>query len=455
MPENQIGRSYGLGSPALNSTSQVYNPFVTPGQKPPVKQTTIGSLSFVSPSHQARKPLGLQQMSLANFPGAFPSNFTSSIVSLHQSTTSFQQNPKSLPLPSTQAATQVISKTEIVKTNPFDDTAHRESTSNNPFDEESPKRPLMSTKSIDYVEEYNVKNLEFVVDQADIYLTKLATLLSNRSLRKSAVDSVDSVTSSIPLFTIPPQNETSLEIYSKVVKIELTNENFVVCGTFGWCFMCRSSANFFCKDSRKPVCGKSCKEELLKFLGEVDKKLNLEAKLKSDKEDYRTDLLLLLDYIIDLIEKEMKEVNTRGTDAVLVGMVDNLALILERSSEAISSISHFKDTVKNRVFRIVGPLLLNFTPRCLKKTCDMVVILCRKFRHFLKKEIYIILDTIIISTINSQSANFNQRLYLLQLLSSVIGDKDMLVDIYVNYDCCSRYNGVVSRILNTLCKEYG
>ncbi len=31
-------------------------------------------------------------------------------------------------------------------------------------------------------------------------------------------------------------------------------------GKNGWCFMCHKPANFYCKDTKVPVCGSECKK---------------------------------------------------------------------------------------------------------------------------------------------------------------------------------------------------
>jgi hypothetical protein len=39
----------------------------------------------------------------------------------------------------------------------------------------------------------------------------------------------------------------------------LKNELGFEAGQFGWCIVCRNTANLFCKDTKHPVCSSECK----------------------------------------------------------------------------------------------------------------------------------------------------------------------------------------------------
>ena len=40
---------------------------------------------------------------------------------------------------------------------------------------------------------------------------------------------------------------------------DLFNELNIEAGQFGWCIVCRNTANLFCKDTKHPVCSVECK----------------------------------------------------------------------------------------------------------------------------------------------------------------------------------------------------
>lgn len=47
--------------------------------------------------------------------------------------------------------------------------------------------------------------------------------------------------------------------YRDLESPDLVNEDGVWAGLFGWCVVCRRSADLYCKDVRDPICCKECK----------------------------------------------------------------------------------------------------------------------------------------------------------------------------------------------------
>ena len=45
----------------------------------------------------------------------------------------------------------------------------------------------------------------------------------------------------------------------KKKELELENEKQHISGRFGWCIVCRKTANYYCKEKRQPICSYMCK----------------------------------------------------------------------------------------------------------------------------------------------------------------------------------------------------
>ena len=43
--------------------------------------------------------------------------------------------------------------------------------------------------------------------------------------------------------------------------VNLQNELGIQAGRFGWCIVCRNTANLYCKDTKHPVCSKECQKK--------------------------------------------------------------------------------------------------------------------------------------------------------------------------------------------------
>lgn len=50
----------------------------------------------------------------------------------------------------------------------------------------------------------------------------------------------------------------------------MKNELDIEAGRFGWCIVCRGSANLFCKDTKHPVCNADCKKKHLVEVNSLD-----------------------------------------------------------------------------------------------------------------------------------------------------------------------------------------
>lgn len=137
--------------------------------------------------------------------------------------------------------------------------------------EQDPRIPMITE---DYCVSMLQKSITLLVDQADIYLEKCKKLRKTLPSKISDEEFEKEVALNIPLFSVPRLDEKNLSQYSKTFKVNLVNEKAASGGLFGWCYICRETADFYCKETRLPVCGKKCKENLLRFLS----RLNLKRK---------------------------------------------------------------------------------------------------------------------------------------------------------------------------------
>ena len=58
------------------------------------------------------------------------------------------------------------------------------------------------------------------------------------------------------------KNDFNLPLYRKLSNIKLLNEYNYESGRFGWCYICRKKADYYCKDIKVPICSYKCKEIL-------------------------------------------------------------------------------------------------------------------------------------------------------------------------------------------------
>ncbi len=109
-----------------------------------------------------------------------------------------------------------------------------------------------------------VKNL---VDDVCLYYGKKETLEKRSSEFSNKDHSV--ILNNIPLKAVPLNLDSNNPAYRFPIKAQIENEVNELAGYFGWCTMCRSQANLYCKETRVSVCSLECKIAHLKELSQI------------------------------------------------------------------------------------------------------------------------------------------------------------------------------------------
>jgi hypothetical protein len=312
------------------------------------------------------------------------------------------------------------------------------------------------SKSInECIEENATNHMRYLVDQTELYLERLNTLKIN--YKKSEKEFDEKVKGRLALSTVPAVSGSESGSNEAVIKVQLKNEKGELNGTFGWCIVCRQSADYFCKQTKLPICSLKCKNGNLELLGrwglmegsieKMDQSILGPNRFVASR---RSELVELTDYIFNLARKESD--STLKNDQVLAGILENLQKILDSSGELAQDhgfISVLKRHVTDTLFNVV----ISTQARTLKASNAIVAILFRKYRSHLKRELYCLLDLVILKVLESQTASFTQKIAVIQLLTILFADKDILRDCYVNYECDPSYNNTLERMFTLLCSS--
>ena len=73
--------------------------------------------------------------------------------------------------------------------------------------------------------------------------------------------------------SLVPKNDIDFKnpLYRRLSNIKIINEYNYESGYFGWCYICRKKANFYCKNRRIPLCSFKCKDILDKEEEKISK----------------------------------------------------------------------------------------------------------------------------------------------------------------------------------------
>lgn len=106
-------------------------------------------------------------------------------------------------------------------------------------------------------EKYLLHYIQNLVDDACIYEKKVDEM--KKEHERDTPEQINEKIKQIPIRSVPMSFDPNDAQYRWIKRVEIENEKGRKAGLFGWCFMCRESADYYCKDTRIPVCSISCK----------------------------------------------------------------------------------------------------------------------------------------------------------------------------------------------------
>ncbi|KAI3925687.1 hypothetical protein MKW92_017069, partial [Papaver armeniacum] len=143
------------------------------------------------------------------------------------------------------------------------------------------------------------------------------------------------------------------------------------------------------------------------------------------------DALLLLRTLCKMVLKEETDEVTTKTRLLSLELLQGL---LEGVSHTFIKNFHFIGSVKAYLsYALLRASISPFSLMYLRS--GIFVVLLLRFRESLKGEIGVFFPLIVLRSLDSSDSPLNQRTSVLRMLEKVCKDPQMLVDIFVNYDC--------------------
>jgi len=274
-----------------------------------------------------------------------------------------------------------------------------------------------------------------------IYNSLINTDIEKIELLKSCPQSNEILKSNFPFY----ENFSLANPHSR-------NERGVVSGNFGWCYVCRNKAEFYCKLTRLPVCSLYCKlkiceedEEILKYimgdaLGEDDFALL-----------YLNDTQNIFAFLCKLVNSSVDSNEINNTKAKLIAL-ELILGILEKPGNIFISNREFINIIK--IDLIEGLLracmsddlqIYSFSIRIFFKVWNF-------FREHLKHQIAVFIESVFLKILDSGNSSYNHKWLLLENFYKLAGTAKFFVELYVNYDCDIEEKDLLNRIVTSLSK---
>ncbi|KAL9247405.1 hypothetical protein vseg_020841 [Gypsophila vaccaria] len=151
-----------------------------------------------------------------------------------------------------------------------------------------------------------------------------------------------------------------------------------------------------------------------------------------------------------LCKMGMKEDSDEIATKTRILSLELLQGLLEGVSHAFTKNFHFIDSVKAYLCYTLLRASVSSSPVIFQHAAGIFVVLLLRFRESLKGEIGIFFPLIVLRYLDNADCPPNQRLSVLRMLEKVCKDPQMLVDIFVNYDCDLDAPNLFERMVTTL-----
>ncbi|XP_019198456.1 PREDICTED: brefeldin A-inhibited guanine nucleotide-exchange protein 5 [Ipomoea nil] len=161
----------------------------------------------------------------------------------------------------------------------------------------------------------------------------------------------------------------------------------------------------------------------------------------------RRDALLLFR---TLCKMGIKEDNDEVTTKTRILSLELLQGLLEGVSQSFTKDIHFIDSVKAYISYVLLRASVSHTPVIFQYATGIFSVLMLRFRESLRGEIGVFFPLIVLRPLDGP--DLNPKSSVLKMLEKICRDSQMLVDLYVNYDCDLNAPNLFERMVTTLSK---
>ncbi|KAG6582539.1 Brefeldin A-inhibited guanine nucleotide-exchange protein 5, partial [Cucurbita argyrosperma subsp. sororia] len=153
-----------------------------------------------------------------------------------------------------------------------------------------------------------------------------------------------------------------------------------------------------------------------------------------------------------LCKMGMKEETDEVTTKTRILSLELLQGLLEGVSQAFTKDFHFIDSVKAFLSYALLRASVSQSPVIFQYATGIFSVLLLRFRESLKGEIGIFFPLIVLRSLDGTDFPVNQKIGVLKMLEKICREPQILVDIFVNYDCDLEAPNLFERMVTTLSK---
>ena len=229
---------------------------------------------------------------------------------------------------------------------------------------------------------------------------------------------------------------------------DIQNNKTYKIGKYGWCILCRKTANFWSDELQFPVC---CTSEKC---GNNNFNCDLEFQKCLSNLYPRSDFLNMLIYLTttSALGSTDEESNIEIRILCRQFCLINIKEMIEKSSNFFQNDNDIIFIIRLLIKDSLLTNTFSIKIKIFQLSLEVFVSVIKTFKSHLKEEIEVFMMKVLVKILESENFDFEYKKAILDALLLLVDDVEFLVEIYVNYDCDVNSNAVFSVLINLLTK---
>ena len=325
------------------------------------------------------------------------------------------------------------------------------------------KGDLETQKAILYKLQLNEFN--FITKKYTDFLIDLIEIQSEINEREKSEKKSNLINNYINIIQKASYNQRSDLIKSELESLKLDelnleytdkkNKKSYKIGKYGWCILCRKTANYWSKDLQFPVC---CGQNGI-LNNNINTGINCDIEFQKCLYNLypRSDFLNMLIYLsttstLGSADEETTKTNSEVRILCRQFCLINVKEMLEKSNNYFQNDNDIIYIVRELFKDSLLKNALSNKIKIFQLSLEVFVSLIKHFRVHLKEQIEIFMTKVLIKILESEIFDYEYKKAILDVLMVLVEDAEFIVEIYVNYDCDVNSNAVFSILINLLTK---
>ena len=325
------------------------------------------------------------------------------------------------------------------------------------------KGDLETQKAILYKLQLNEFN--FIMKKYTDFLIDLIEIQSEINEKEKSEKKSNLINNYINIIQKASYNQRSDLIKSELESLKLDelnleytdkkNKKSYKIGKYGWCILCRKTANYWSKDLQFPVC---CGQNGI-LNNNINTGINCDIEFQKCLYNLypRSDFLNMLIYLsttstLGSADEETTKTNSEVRILCRQFCLINVKEMLEKSNNYFQNDNDIIYIVRELFKDSLLKNALSNKIKIFQLSLEVFVSLIKHFRVHLKEQIEIFMTKVLIKILESEIFDYEYKKAILDVLMVLVEDAEFIVEIYVNYDCDVNSNAVFSILINLLTK---